>query len=176
MENIRKIDFYRLCAANDSGVPYRLVTDTEREIAKRNQYLRAYSGESGISSMWVYQSLERIDTHCILEVVRKSGYAGLADMLAAKAGLPKPDWLEDFVRIAVKLAVAMTPHPISISSSTARGSLTFPSRGMYSAYEKESQQLLEKYKLKIEAEYGIWASDQGRFVPTIDDLNRMDRR
>jgi len=176
MENIRKIDFYKLCFANDSGVPYQLVTDTQREMAKRNEYLRVYSGEIGLSRMWAYMTLESIDTSRILDVVRGSGYAGLADMLAAKIGLPKPYWLDDFVEIAVKLAVAVTPHPISISSSTTGGSLTFPSREMYSAYEKESQQLLEKYKQKIEAEHGIWASNQGKFVPTINDLNRMDRR
>lgn len=54
--------------------------------------------------------------------------------------------------------------------------LKFSDKEMYNRYIAEEKQLKIKYYLEIRAKYGIWASNQDKFVNSIDDFNSWDSR
>jgi hypothetical protein len=63
----------------------------------------------------------------------------------------------------------------TISSSDGT-SLVFPDREILKAYEKDELLLKLRYYKRIRDKYGIWASNQGKFVGSPGDLNDWDGR
>lgn len=63
----------------------------------------------------------------------------------------------------------------SVSSSDGY-SLQIPNKEIYEEYKR--QEILFKLRIykRIRDEYGIWASNQNKFVKNIEDLNEWDSR
>lgn len=63
-----------------------------------------------------------------------------------------------------------------VSSSTPRRSLIFVTAEERDAYERDEAALIAKYRAAIREKYGIWASNQNKFVDDESDLNDWDSR
>lgn len=66
--------------------------------------------------------------------------------------------------------------PKYIAGSSDGSLLQFEDRDMYEQYKADEQALLLKYYKKIRERYGIWASNQGKFVATLEELNDWDSK
>ncbi len=65
-----------------------------------------------------------------------------------------------------------------IISSAKEESLTFPKQGkaLYDEYEAERKALIKKYKKLIREQFGIYASNQNKFVKSPSQLNEWDSK
>jgi hypothetical protein len=63
-----------------------------------------------------------------------------------------------------------------IISSQKGMSLNFVTDEEHEEYEKEALALARKWQRKIRDKYGLWASNQGKFVSSLSELNEWDRR
>lgn len=63
-----------------------------------------------------------------------------------------------------------------IISSAENESLVFPkdAKALYDEFKKERLALIRKYKTLVRQKYGIYASNQDKFVKRISDLNQWD--
>lgn len=52
--------------------------------------------------------------------------------------------------------------------------LHFPDKEMYDRYEEDCKKLAVKYYREIREKHGVWASNQGKFVPSANDLRHAD--
>ena len=68
----------------------------------------------------------------------------------------------------------MTQARHYISSSTPGESMQFATTEDYEAYQAEHRALIQKYRKQNEAKYGYWASNQNKFVKSIEEMNSMD--
>lgn len=77
---------------------------------------------------------------------------------------------------AVSWRYSMTVKIRYMISDSAGMTIQFPEREIYERFKKEQEQLQLKFYEEIREKYGIWASNQDKFVATPDDLNDMDCR
>jgi hypothetical protein len=69
----------------------------------------------------------------------------------------------------------LRPKHMIISSQKGM-SLNFVTDEEYEEYERETLLLARKWQRKIRDKYGFWASNQGKFVSSLSELNEWDRR
>lgn len=67
----------------------------------------------------------------------------------------------------------MSKHIISSSDGH---SLHFKTHEEYVAYKKDALELFWKHHNILKEKYGIWASNQNKYVESVDDLNDLDSR
>lgn len=63
-----------------------------------------------------------------------------------------------------------------VNSSEPNMSLVFPDNDLYEQYCHERRALHDKYKNLVRDKYGIWASNQNKFVKNVKELNDFDSR
>jgi hypothetical protein len=59
--------------------------------------------------------------------------------------------------------------------SSKRGMSLNLDAGDHAAYQEEDRALARKYQQRTRDKYGIYASNQGKFVQTVEELNEWDR-
>lgn len=67
----------------------------------------------------------------------------------------------------------MSKHIIASSDGY---SLDFMTDAEYEEYKKDALILFQKHHNILKAKYGIWASNQDKYVESVDDLNDWDSR
>ena len=67
----------------------------------------------------------------------------------------------------------MSKHIIASSDGH---SLHFNTTEEYLAYEKDEMELFWKHHNILKEKYGIYASNQGKYVESVDDLNDWDSK
>ena len=60
--------------------------------------------------------------------------------------------------------------------SSEGNSLNFVTQEEYDEYQKDELELFKHHHSKLKNKYGIWASNQNRYVDSIQDLNDWDSR
>ncbi len=55
-------------------------------------------------------------------------------------------------------------------------SLNFPDEELYIEHQRKEEELYLQTYIKIRNKYGIWASNQGKFVKTPEELNEWDNK
>ena len=63
---------------------------------------------------------------------------------------------------------------MNVISCSSGQSLYFPEEKLYGQYEHDSMMLKLKYYGMIREKYGIWASNQDKFVDSVEDFNDLD--
>ena len=63
-----------------------------------------------------------------------------------------------------------------ISSSARGGSIVFPTKAEYDAYEKDMVAVIKKHKKIQQDTYGYWATNKEKFVSTLAELSESDSK
>lgn len=54
--------------------------------------------------------------------------------------------------------------------------LQFPTKELYLAYKKATEAIDLEFYSKVRAQYGIWASNQNKFIPITEQLGDWDSK
>jgi hypothetical protein len=68
------------------------------------------------------------------------------------------------------------PETEIICCSSDGVTLVFGDAGMHAEYEAEMLAVKLKYYGKIRDKYGVWAGNQGKYIPDARKLNTLDSR
>jgi hypothetical protein len=63
---------------------------------------------------------------------------------------------------------------MKITVCGSHGTLVFPTKDLHQEFEERFHNLYMETYAKIRGEYGVWAGNQNKFVPTREDLNEWD--
>ena len=66
--------------------------------------------------------------------------------------------------------------PKHVISSSDGYSLHFMTTEEYEEYEKDERELFWKHYNILKEKYGVYATNQGKYVDSVDDLNELDSK